>query len=81
MVSAISAPLITSFAVTRGVPATTVQTLPGRFYQLERSDHLVPGAWRKIGPVVAGNGSVVSFTDPSGSPTGRAFYRALCWVE
>lgn len=81
MVSAISAPLITSFTVTRGVPATTVQTLPGRFYQLERSDHLAPGVWNKIGPVVPGDGSVVTFTDPSGSASGRAFYRALCWVE
>jgi hypothetical protein len=51
------------------------------FYQLERNGDLPTGAWNKIGPVVAGDGTVVTFTDASGSASGRAFYRARCWVE
>ncbi|MEX1116799.1 MAG: hypothetical protein WEB53_16250 [Akkermansiaceae bacterium] len=51
------------------------------FYQLEGNDNLPTGAWHKIGAVVAGDGTVVTFTDASGSASGRAFYRARCWVE
>ena len=81
MATAISAPRLTSFAVTNGIPAATVETLPGRSYQLERSIDLSPGSWQLIGPVVAGNGTVVPFTDPSPDSSGHAFYRVRNWTS
>lgn len=81
MAKAISAPHLDSFTVAGGVPNAAVQTLPGRFYQLDRNENLTPGSWTPVGPVVAGNGSVISFTDPAPSASGRGFYRVSCWTD
>jgi hypothetical protein len=50
-------------------------SVPGRTYQLQRSDQLT-GGWVTVGPVLNGGGPLV-FTDtpPSGEP--RLFYRIL----
>jgi hypothetical protein len=81
MATAISAPQLHSFAVSSGIPVATVQTLPGRSYQLERSIDLAPGSWQTVGPVVAGDGSLVPFADSTPSASGRAFYRVRNWIR
>ncbi len=81
MASAISAPQVTSFAMTSGIPAATVQTLPGRSYQLERSIDLTPGSWETIGPVIPGDGSTVPLSDSSPSASGHGFYRVRNWLS
>ena len=80
LAGAISAPQIVSFEVTAGVPAATVQTLPGRWYQLERSEDLAAGSWVPVGSAIEGDGSILPMSDSSPSGSGRAFYRIRNWL-
>jgi hypothetical protein len=51
--------------------------IPGRFYRVQATDHLVPPViWTTLGAVRAGEHGLYEFTDPA--PTaGQRFYRAL----
>jgi hypothetical protein len=81
MTAAISAPRIVSFTVDGGTLAASVMTLPGRLYQLERSDNMAPGGWAAVGPPVPGSGDVILFADAAPSAVSRVFYRVRNWIE
>jgi hypothetical protein len=81
MAAGFSLPEVVGLAGPPGQFTVRVQTLPGRFYQLEASTGLAADGWAVAGPVVAGDGSVVSLTAsaPPGQP--REFYRVRSWLE
>jgi hypothetical protein len=52
----------------------TIDSLPGYTYQLQRSDTGLPGTFANIGSSQNGNGSTLTFTDPTATNP-AAFYR------
>ena len=80
MATTISAPQITALHAPPDGTSVEVQTLPGRFYQLERSQALAPGGWIPTGPVVTGDGTIMQLTDPTTPAAERAFYRVRSWI-
>jgi len=74
MTTTISAPVITAMEMSAGTPVVSIQTLPLRLYQLERSTELTPGSWTAVGTEFVGDGTAKPLTDPT-PPSGHAFYR------
>ena len=50
-------------------------TVPGRTYQLQRSDTLLPNSWIDLSPMQTGNGSDVILQDAIDGSVKRRFYR------
>ena len=64
---------VASASMTNGF-TVTIQSYAGHNYRLQRSPALIAPAWTDIGAVQAGNGSILTFNDPT--PAGNAlFYR------
>lgn len=55
----------------------SLPTRSGRVYRLEYKDSLEDGVWMPL-PLVAGNGSLLTFTDPTPNAAAR-FYRVRQW--
>ncbi len=58
-----------------GTFSATLQSYPGHNYQLQTAPALETGPWTDVGPLHAGTGGVLTFTDTPGGPA-RKFYRA-----
>ena len=62
----------------KGVPMIAWASEPGRIYQVQYKDASDARAWSDLGdPVVAGEGFVTGFVDPTRGPAGQRFYRVL----
>ena len=57
-----------------GAFSAALQTYPGHNYQLQTTAAVETGPWTDVGPLRAGTGGVLTFTDAPGGP-GRKFYR------
>ncbi|MCX6874714.1 MAG: cadherin-like beta sandwich domain-containing protein [Verrucomicrobia bacterium] len=57
------------------VNLTIERTVPGRGYQLQCSDTMVPGTWRDVGAVRVGDGNPLVITTPRESTAPQRFYR------
>jgi hypothetical protein len=55
----------------------TMQSYPGHYYQLQRTDLLGPVNWVDVGSPQAGTGGVLSFTDPAGITGNQGYYRVV----
>lgn len=53
----------------------TVQTVPGRIYQLQRSETLTAGEWEDVGEPVTGAGGSIMLADPEVFSVPACFYR------
>ncbi len=54
----------------------SLRTYAGHSYQLQSSAALAAG-WSNLGVALAGDGTVRTFTDPSGAASGRRYYRIV----
>jgi len=53
----------------------TWTTVPGKRYQVERTDHGLPGVWLDLGPPVAADAPAASLPDPTAAHAPARFYR------
>lgn len=51
--------------------------ISGHSYQLQRTASSTLGGWADVGAAQAGNGSALTFTDPTGATLGKRFYRLV----
>lgn len=53
----------------------SLESVPGRIYQLQRNDTLAPEDWEDVGAPVTGTGTSIILADPDAFLAPRRFYR------